>query len=204
MLVALGDVLAEATKRRELRSPAEPSEPSAPRKVSRPRKPKDIDTSRQAEKRLRAQAKAKKTREKKAREQRRQAAERNKAARQARSAQIRKKAAPEKPPGLDTVPAQIAHCMMAVHVKRGKSKEAAWNICRWAMTKYGYLKGPYRRNGKMPKTTKQTQKGVTRSFQHGMEKAPLNGGLKGNGPSKFKKFKAMFKDLEPKMVRKAG
>ena len=89
---------------------------------------------------------------------------------------------------------------MAVHLKRGKSKEAAWNICRWAMTKYGYLKGPYRRNTKLPKATTATQKGVRRNFQHGMEKSPLNGGVPGNGPSKFKKFTKLFKSLEPKIV----
>lgn len=112
------------------------------------------------------------------------------------------KAAREKPAGLSQVPAQIAHCMMAVHVKGKKSKAAAWNICRWAMTKYGYLKGPYRVNTKMPKAVIQTGKGTRRSFQHGTEKKPLNGGLPGNGTSKFRKFVRLFKSLEPKLLPK--
>jgi hypothetical protein len=116
----------------------------------------------------------------------------------------KEKAKPPKPPGLDTIPAQIAHCMMAVHTKRGKSKEAAWNICRWAMTKYGYLAGPYRKNTKLPKATKQTQKGVRRSFQHGMEKKPLGGGLPGTGISKYNRFIKMFKDTEPRFLPKGA
>lgn len=113
-----------------------------------------------------------------------------------RRAMAKKRQEPPRPPGLNTIPAQIAHCMMAVHKKRGKSKEAAWNICRWAMTKYGYLKGPYRMNSKLPKATKQTPKGVRRSFQHGMEKHPLGGGLPGTGVSKYNRFIKMFKDVE--------
>lgn len=119
-----------------------------------------------------------------------------------RRAALKKKKLPPKPSGLDQIPAQIAHCMMAVHKKRKKSKEAAWNICRWAMTKYGYLKGPYRRNTKLPKAVKQTPKGVRRSFQHGMEKHPLNGGLPGTGITKYYKFKKMFKDMENDFVLK--
>jgi hypothetical protein len=115
---------------------------------------------------------------------------------QERRAMAKKRGQPPRPPGLNTIPAQIAHCMMAVHKKRGKSKEAAWNICRWAMTKYGYLKGPYRRSTKLQKAVKQTPKGVRRSFQHGMEKHPLGGGLPGTGVSKYNRFIKMFKDVE--------
>lgn len=119
-----------------------------------------------------------------------------KARAQKRRAMAKKRGEPPRPPGLHSIPAQIAHCMMAVHKKRGKSKEAAWNICRWAMTKYGYLKGPYRRNTKLQKAVKQTPKGVRRSFQHGMEKHPLGGGLPGTGISKYNRFIKMFKDVE--------
>lgn len=127
-----------------------------------------------------------------------------KAAAGARQAKAREKRKPPKPPGLHMIPAQIAHCMMAVHKKRGKSKEAAWNICRWAMTKYGYLAGPYRRNTKLPKAVKQTQKGVRRSFQHGMEKGPLGGGLPGTGISKYNRFIKMFRDVENEFLPKGA
>ena len=127
-----------------------------------------------------------------------------KAKAQARTAMAKKRGQPERPPGLHSIPAQIAHCMMAVHVKRGKSKQAAWNICRWAMTKYGYLKGPYRINTKLPKAVQQTQKGVRRSFQHGMEKRPLDGGLPGTGISKYNRFIKMFKDVEKSFLPKGA
>lgn len=182
----------------------EPKEPEGPDK---PKKPKEA-ARKQALKKQQARQKAARTRAAKAREAQKKAAAENKAKRLARAEMVKKadqekaRVKAEKPPGLDQVPAQIAHCMMALHVKRGKSKEAAWNICRWAMTKYGYLKGPYRKNTKLPKATVQTGKGSTRSFQHGMEKGPLNRGVPGTGTSKFKKFTRMFRDLEPNLVPK--
>jgi hypothetical protein len=104
----------------------------------------------------------------------------------------------------DQVPAQIAHCVLALNKKGGKSVRAAWNICRWAMTKYGYLKGPYRVNTKLPKAVRQTSKGSRRSFQHGMEKGPLNRGIPGTGPTKYRKFKQVFRDIEDEVVPKGG
>ena len=179
-----------------------PRKPKRPSEPEQPASPGDRGTDPAVAKRIAAQQKRKKTIAAKQRADRQAAAAANKLKRKARLDQIKKDAKPAKPPGLDTVPAQIAHCMMAVHVKRGKTKEAAWNICRWAMTRYGYLKGPYRRNTKLPKATKQTQKGVVRSFQHGMEKKPLNRGVPGTGLTKFKKFKRMFKNFEPQMLPK--
>jgi len=142
----------------------------------------------------------------KQKQQKVKALKKEKTARQTKAAErravIKKKGQPPKPPGLSQIPAQVAHCMMAVHVKRGKSKEAAWNICRWSLSKHGYLKGPYRKNAKLPKTVKQTQKGVRRSFQHGMEKGPLGGGLPGTGISKYNRFIKMFKDMENNFLLK--
>jgi hypothetical protein len=137
------------------------------------------------------------------------AAAENKAKRAARKKEIaaREKkgirGAKEKVPA-DLVPAQIAHCMLALKHKRGKSTRAAWNICRYAMTKYGYLSGPYRVNTKLPKAVKQTQKGSRRSFQHGMEKGPLNKGIPGTGPTKYRKFRAMFREIETAVTPKKG
>lgn len=92
--------------------------------------------------------------------------------------------------------AQLAHCILAVHVKRKKSVRGAWNICRASLTKHGYLKGPYREDGKV-KDVKPTQKGARRAMQHANEKQPLNGGIPGSPPSKFQKFRRIFKDIEP-------
>jgi hypothetical protein len=86
----------------------------------------------------------------------------------------------------------------------GKSTKAAWNICRWSLTKYGYLKGPYRVNTKLPKATRQTSKGNRRTFQHSAEKGPLNGGIPGKAATKYRKFKAMFRDIEPDVTGKAA
>lgn len=134
----------------------------------------------------------------------------SKAKRQAARAARKKKPQPsgtksqKKKAPADYVPAQIAHCMLALNKKRGKSVKAAWNICRWAMAKHGYLKGKYRVNTKLPKATKQTQKGVRRSFQHGMEKGPLNRGIPGTGGSKYRKFKQMFRSIEKDVIPKKG
>lgn len=199
MLVSLSRVVeAEGDKRRELRTRAR-----APKTVGKIAREKKKNQERDVvAKKLAAQAKRKKTLAAKQKKEFAAAAELNKAKRQARRAQILKKKQPPKPPGLNQVPGQIAHCMMALHVKRGKTKEAAWNICRWAMTKYGYLKGPYRRNTKLPKAVKMTGKGVRRSFQHGMEKGPLGGGVPGTGTAKYQKFVKMFGSLEKKIVPK--
>ena len=102
----------------------------------------------------------------------------------------------------DQVGAQLRHCMLALKHKHGKSAKAAWNICRWSLTKYGYMKGPYRINTKLPKATKMTGKGSRRSFQHGMEKGPLGGGIPGTGATKYRKFNKMFKAIEKDVIRK--
>lgn len=162
-----------------------------------------------AKKRARAAEKARKTRAKKAKQQRADAAAENKKKRDERKARLKKKRDADGTRGKSggaspagQVPAQIRHCMLALKYKRKKSTKAAWNICRWAMTKYGYLKGPYRINTKLPKATKQTQKGVRRSFQHGMEKGPLNKGIPGTGTTKARKFDKMFKEIEKEVVKK--
>jgi len=163
-----------------------------------------------AKKKAASAAKRKATIEKKKKAATKEALAANKAKRQAAKADRKKKKggggtrSKKTKDAVDHVPAQIAHCMMALNKKRGKSVKAAWNICRWAMTKYGYLKGPYRVNTKLPKATKQTQKGSRRSFQHGMEKGPLNRGISGTGPTKYRKFKSVFRSIENDVTPKGG
>lgn len=201
-LISIRDLF-EAERRKELRAPNDSAGRVVRDKAGKPKPPAEKNTQDAVRKRIDAQNKRKKTIAAKRKKDMAAAAETNRVDREARLARMRSaKKEPAKEPSLSTVPSQIAHCMMAVHLKRGKSKRAAWNICRWAMTKYGYLKGPYRINDKLPKTTAPTAKGARRNFQHGMEKGPLNRGVKGNGPSKFKKFLRLFKDLEPKIVPK--
>lgn len=179
-------------------------EPKGPDGPEGPKEPSRKDHL----KRQQARQKAARTRDRNARERRKQAFDKAKVDRLAKKEKLKKDAEDAerekagKLPGLKDVPAQIAHCMMALHVKRGKSKMAAWNICRWAMTKHGYLKGPYRKNGKLPKTTEPTGKGSRRNMQHSMEKGPLGKGVSGNGGAKFARFTRMFRDLEPKIVSK--
>lgn len=98
---------------------------------------------------------------------------------------------------VDQVPAQLAHCVVAVKDGRPstpggkrrpkKSVRAAWNICRWSLTRYGYLKPPYKKNAQL-KNVRPTQKGVRRTMKHAMEK---------DGPAKYKRFKDLFRDIEP-------
>jgi len=91
---------------------------------------------------------------------------------------------------VDRVPAQLAHCIVAVKDgKNGgkkKSVRAAWNICRWAMTRNGYLKPPYKKGGQVS-SIRQTQKGARRTMKHAMEK---------EAPAKYKRFKDLFRDIE--------
>jgi len=96
------------------------------------------------------------------------------------------------------VNAQLAHCVLALNKKRGKSVRGAWNICRSSLTKHGYLKGPYREGGKLD-SVKPTQKGVRRAMQHAFEKRPLGGGIKGTPPSKFSQFRSVFREIEPEV-----
>lgn len=104
-------------------------------------------------------------------------------------------ATPE-PAKADGVNAQLAHCMLALHFKKGKDTRAAWNICRASLTKYGYFKPPYREDGKV-KDLRSTQKGSKRAMQHAFEKHPLNGGIRGTPAEKFQKFRKLFRDIEP-------
>lgn len=87
---------------------------------------------------------------------------------------------------VDKVPSLISHCTIAVQ-KKGHDFRAAWNICRASMTRYGYLKGPFKEKGGL-KTVAPTQKGVRRSMKHAMERA---------APVKYKLFKRRFAAIEP-------
>lgn len=87
---------------------------------------------------------------------------------------------------VDKVPSLISHCCLAVQ-KKGHSFRAAWNICRASMTRYGYLKGPFKEKGGLM-TVKPTQKGVRRSMRHSMERV---------APVKYKLFKRRFAAIEP-------
>jgi hypothetical protein len=93
---------------------------------------------------------------------------------------------------VDQVPAQLQHCVLAVRGGRGrsgkkKSTRAAWNICRWALTRHGYMKPPYKKNAKLG-SIRQTQKGSRATMRHAMEK---------DGPSKYKRFRDLFREIEP-------
>ncbi len=88
----------------------------------------------------------------------------------------------------DKVGAQLRHCMVAVAKKYGGGKDgakAAWNICRWSLTKYGYMKKAYRKDAKpTPSRLRVTQKGSRANMRHAMEPGT---------DKKNKKFKALFK-----------
>jgi hypothetical protein len=93
---------------------------------------------------------------------------------------------------VDRVPAQLAHCVVAVQGSKGKggkkhSTRAAWNICRWSLTRYGYLKPPYKKGAQL-KNVRATQKGVRRTMKHAMEP---------EAPGKYKRFKDLFREIEP-------
>lgn len=95
----------------------------------------------------------------------------------------------------EKVPAQLRHCVVAVHSARRKGKKrhsvrAAWNICRWAMVRNGYLKAPYKINQRL-KNVKQTRKGARASMKHSMEP---------EAPGKAKRFQDLFRDIEKKVV----
>lgn len=113
---------------------------------------------------------------------------------------LRKKPPMQKPrPGglkgkakVDKVPAQLQHCVLAVRKGRKggkgrKSTRAAWNICRWSLTRHGYMKGPYKKGGKIT-SLRQTQKGSRRTMKHAMEK---------DAPAKYKRFRDLFREIEP-------
>lgn len=122
----------------------------------------------------------------------------NRAARAERRAKLAAKNQDAPSVGTKTskVNAQLAHCMLALNRKRGKDAMASWNICRWSLTKFGYLKPPYRENGKVD-SVMATQKGSRRAMQHAMEKKPLGGGIPGSPGAKYASFKDLFRDIEP-------
>lgn len=98
---------------------------------------------------------------------------------------------------VDRVPAQLMHCVNAVKDGRPsspggkrrpkKSVRAAWNICRWSLTRYGYLKPPYKKNAKL-QNVRNTQKGQRATMKHAMEP---------EAPAKYKRFKDLFREIEP-------
>jgi len=199
----------------------EPRKPRKPRKPSAPKEPEDNDgkvgkkvvgkqnkkaaTSAKAARKA-ASEKTAKTKAANARQRRADAAAANKAKRDARKADLKKKAektakAKQNKAPADQVPTQVAHCMLALKNK-GKDAKAAWNICRWSLTKHGYLKGPYRVNTKLPKAVRQTSKGSRRTFQHSNEKKPLGGGIRGKPEEKYAKFKKMFRDIEAEVTKR--
>lgn len=195
MLLSVADLIEARVGARAEKRPARPRRPSArARKPMSPPPPsEDQDQAERDQRRKRVSARA---------DKQVKAAQNKKATRKAdAAARTRKVKDKGVPPSIRKVPAQLAHCMMALHAKRGKSKDAAWNICRWSLQKNGYLK-TYRKNAKMPKATAQTQKGSRRTMQHAMEKKPLGGGVPGDGPQKFKKFVKMFSDFESEMMLK--
>lgn len=105
------------------------------------------------------------------------------------------------PEPADKVGAQLAHCVLALRGKsptqvKGKKPRkkydtrAAWNICRWSLTRYGYLKPPYKINQQL-KNLKLTQKGSRANVKHASEK---------EGPEKYKRFKELFRGIEADVV----
>lgn len=91
----------------------------------------------------------------------------------------------------DSVPSQLRHCMVAVAKKQGggeRGARAAWNICRWHLTRSGYMKKPYRRDAKAtPSRLKMTQKGVRASMKHSKEP---------DVDKKNKEFHRLFRSIE--------
>jgi len=105
----------------------------------------------------------------------------------------------------DKVGAQLAHCVVALkgrsptQVKGKKPRKkydarAAWNICRWSLTRHGYLKPPYKINQQL-KNLKPSQKGTRANMKHAMEK---------EGPEKLKRFKDLFRGIEADVVAGRG
>jgi len=159
-----------------------------------------------ADSKLSAQEKAKKTRERNAKAARTAALADLAAKRRERKKQppkgVDKSVGKSKKATIDQIPAQLGHCMLALRYKRKKTDMAAWNICRWSLRKHGYHK-TYRKDAG-PHTVKQTQKGSQRSFQHGMEKKPLNKGLDRPASQKYKILKKMMGRLEKKKFKSAN
>lgn len=110
------------------------------------------------------------------------------------------------------VGALIRHCMVALAREKknkfggftSKGAKAAWNVCRWAMTKYGFMKGPYRKDAPPTKAnTKMTQKGSKRNMKHAQgacpryQNTPERKALaKKELPLKQRLFKRLFKYID--------
>jgi len=99
------------------------------------------------------------------------------------------------------VGALIRHCMAAVAPKKGgigkKGAEAAWNICRWAMTKYKFLKGPYKKGAPpSPYTGKVTARGARRNMKHAMGACPRGKSNKSELRRKQMVFTKLFKHID--------
>lgn len=106
----------------------------------------------------------------------------------------------------DKVGAQLAHCVLAVKGQRQKTKKGkkprkkistrgAWNICRWSLTRHGYLKPPYKINQQL-KNLKLTQKGARANTKHAMTEP--------DAPEKYAKFKKLFREIEADVVAGRG
>lgn len=106
----------------------------------------------------------------------------------------------------DKVGAQLAHCVIAVKGQRQKtikgkkprkkiSTRGAWNICRWSLTRHGYLKPPYKINQQL-KNLKLTQKGTQANTKHAMKEP--------DAPEKYAKFKKLFREIEADVVAGRG
>lgn len=93
------------------------------------------------------------------------------------------------------VSAQLAHCMLAVNAFRDVDAMGSWNICRWNLTKNGFLQPPYRENDKVA-NVRYTGKGSQSWMKHAQERRPLGRGISGSPPSKFAKFRKLFKTIE--------
>lgn len=121
--------------------------------------------------------------------------------------------AKKKPKGREkNVGSLIRHCMVALAREKkdkfggftSKGAQAAWNVCRWAMTKYKYMKGPYRKDAPPTKNTmKMTQKGTRRNMQHAQgacpryQNTPERKALaKKELPLKNRLFKRLFKYID--------
>lgn len=185
-----------------------PAPPAPPSPTPTHRQEKDVDAAKRAAKRSVDAAAAQQNQIKTAAQKRvdtiarkrkvlvRDALRKNKETRRERVKQQKVQPDSGTPQKGGQINAQLAHCILALHFKRSKDVRASWNICRWSLTRFGYLKGPYREAGKV-KDLKVTQKGSRRAMQHSFEKSPLNGGIQGDPAAKYAKFQNLFKSIEP-------
>lgn len=123
------------------------------------------------------------------------------------------------------VGALIRHCMVAIARGRYRKRDnkwvngkgfgpkgarAAWNICRWAMTKYKFMKSKYRKGAAPTKhNLKMTGKGTRRNMKHAtgacprFQNTPERKALaKKELPLKQRLFKRLFKYIRDPKQRK--